>query len=276
MEKKISEWTFEENKLFENALVDIDLNSPTFLENVASRVPWKSMEDVKNHYEALFDDIKEIESCKFLLPDYPDLNVEDNQDVTMTQQDQPKKDEGSTPNCHQRRRGVLWTEEEHQLFLMGLNKYEKGDWCSISKNYVISKTPMQVASHAQKYFLCQTSSTPAKRPCHNIHDIQTMTPTPVFIPKRPSTLSAANVDPLLPNFQICGSIPPLLNSSMINSGDPLAPNPIFIPPMNNPIVNNNPNFPSGDPIFIQNNVIYADDIAYPPEKFMLPSMMNQK
>ncbi|KAL8532206.1 hypothetical protein ACS0TY_008706 [Phlomoides rotata] len=256
MEQK-SKWTFEENKLFENMLVDIDLNSPAFLENVASRVPWKSMEDVKNHYQALLDDVKEIKSGKFLLPKYPDLNVEDNQTVTMMQQDQPKKDEGSTSNGHQRRRGVPWTEEEHQLFLMGLNKYGRGNWLNISRNYVISKTPTQVASHAQKYFLRQTSSTPAgRRRRHSIHDIQAMTPTPTSIPQRPVTLSVADIDPLLPNFQTCGPIPLPLNSDMINGGDPLGPNPMFTPPKNNSIMNNNstmnndPNFPSGDPIFI--------------------------
>lgn len=61
---------------------------------------------------------------------------------------------------------------------MGLNKYGKGDWRSISRYYVISKTPMQVASHAQKYFRRQNSSTPVDRRRPSIHDIQTVTPTP--------------------------------------------------------------------------------------------------
>lgn len=39
------------------------------------------------------------------------------------------------------------------MFLEGLRKLGKGDWRGISKNYVISRTPVQVASHAQKYFL---------------------------------------------------------------------------------------------------------------------------
>nr|GEY61672.1 transcription factor MYB1R1-like [Tanacetum cinerariifolium] len=48
--------------------------------------------------------------------------------------------------------GVTWTEEEHRSFLIGLEKLGKSDWRGISKNYVPSRTPTQVASHAQKYF----------------------------------------------------------------------------------------------------------------------------
>lgn len=49
--------------------------------------------------------------------------------------------------------GVPWSEEEHRLFLLGLQKVGKGDWRGISRNYVKTRTPTQVASHAQKYFL---------------------------------------------------------------------------------------------------------------------------
>jgi len=36
---------------------------------------------------------------------------------------------------------------------MGLQKVGKGDWRGISRNFVKTRTPTQVASHAQKYFL---------------------------------------------------------------------------------------------------------------------------
>ena len=59
--------------------------------------------------------------------------------------------------------GVPWTEEEHRLFLFGLQRLGKGDWRGISRNYVISRTPTQVASHAQKYFIRQSNATRRKR-----------------------------------------------------------------------------------------------------------------
>ncbi|XP_028770158.1 transcription factor MYBS3 [Neltuma alba] len=52
-----------------------------------------------------------------------------------------------------RRKGIGWTEDEHRRFLVGLEKLGKGDWRGISRNYVTTRTPTQVASHAQKYFL---------------------------------------------------------------------------------------------------------------------------
>ncbi|RWR84588.1 transcription factor DIVARICATA-like protein [Cinnamomum micranthum f. kanehirae] len=41
----------------------------------------------------------------------------------------------------------------HRLFLNGLLEYGKGDWKSISRDAVVSRTPAQVASHAQKHYL---------------------------------------------------------------------------------------------------------------------------
>lgn len=56
---------------------------------------------------------------------------------------------------------------------MGLKKFGKGDWRSISRNLVITRTPTQVASHAQKYFLRQESAK-KDRKRSSIHDITTV------------------------------------------------------------------------------------------------------
>lgn len=67
--------------------------------------------------------------------------------------------------------GTPWSEEEHKRFLIGLKKVGKGDWRGISKNYVKTRTPTQVASHAQKYFL--RHNTVKRRRRSSLFDITT-------------------------------------------------------------------------------------------------------
>ncbi|KAA8522200.1 hypothetical protein F0562_012873 [Nyssa sinensis] len=66
-------------------------------------------------------------------------------------------------SCRERKKGVPWTKEEHKMFLLGLQKLGKGDWRGIARNYVKSRTPTQVASHAQKYFIRQSNVSRRKR-----------------------------------------------------------------------------------------------------------------
>ncbi|XP_042412416.1 transcription factor MYBS3-like [Zingiber officinale] len=70
---------------------------------------------------------------------------------------------GSSSSCRDRKKGTPWTEEEHRMFLLGLQKLGKGDWRGISRNFVVSRTPTQVASHAQKYFIRKSNMTRRKR-----------------------------------------------------------------------------------------------------------------
>ncbi|KAE9613788.1 hypothetical protein Lal_00016374 [Lupinus albus] len=70
---------------------------------------------------------------------------------------------GSSSTSRERKKGVPWTEEEHRMFLLGLQKLGKGDWRGIARNYVKSRTPTQVASHAQKYFIRQSNVSRRKR-----------------------------------------------------------------------------------------------------------------
>lgn len=65
--------------------------------------------------------------------------------------------------------------------MIGLKRYGKGDWRSISRNVVVTRTPTQVASHAQKYFLRQTSGK-KERKRSSIHDITTADSNPVSAP----------------------------------------------------------------------------------------------
>ncbi|XP_008775190.2 transcription factor MYBS3-like [Phoenix dactylifera] len=71
--------------------------------------------------------------------------------------------EGFPQGSRERKKGVPWTEEEHRMFLFGLQKLGKGDWRGISRNFVVTRTATQVASHAQKYFIRQTNASKRKR-----------------------------------------------------------------------------------------------------------------
>ncbi|XP_062193039.1 transcription factor MYBS3-like [Phragmites australis] len=70
---------------------------------------------------------------------------------------------GKRRRAQERKKAVPWTEEEHRTFLAGLEKLGKGDWRGIAKKFVTTRTPTQVASHAQKFFLRQTNPNKKKR-----------------------------------------------------------------------------------------------------------------
>ncbi|CAM8892088.1 unnamed protein product [Rhodiola kirilowii] len=73
-----------------------------------------------------------------------------------------------------------WTEDEHRRFLEGLEKIGKGNWREISRYHVQTKSPQQVASHAQKYYLRLDQKTnknnTTTRMRRSIHDIITRPP----------------------------------------------------------------------------------------------------
>jgi len=76
-----------------------------------------------------------------------------------------------------------WTKEEHLLFLNGLQIHGKGAWKEISM-IVQTRTPTQIQSHAQKYFLRQKQEIKNKRSIHDISldDINDLTPEPPRLP----------------------------------------------------------------------------------------------
>ncbi|KAK9755785.1 hypothetical protein RND81_01G050500 [Saponaria officinalis] len=140
------EWTFEENKLFENAIGELGLYNPNIFQNIGFRLPRRTNDQIKEHYDALLRDVKMIELGFY------DEKLDDLYETTLNIQEGLTSQVSKVNQRIPRRRGTPWTQDEHEAFLKGLRRYGKGDWKSISRNCVRTKTPTQVASHAQKYY----------------------------------------------------------------------------------------------------------------------------
>lgn len=157
-------WSEEEDRLFENSLAQY-WDYPDRFEKCASVLSKKNIEDVIARFKEMDEDIRNIEMGNVQMPAYPVPG----ETLSITQLQKKVKSQDT-----ERRKGIPWTEEEHRLFLMGLAKYGKGDWRSISRNFVITRTPTQVASHAQKYFIRLNSQNKKDKRRASIHDITTV------------------------------------------------------------------------------------------------------
>ncbi|KAH6777833.1 Duplicated homeodomain-like superfamily protein [Perilla frutescens var. frutescens] len=165
-EGKSRPWTKEENKTFESALAIFDEETPDRWFKVAGMIPGKSVYDVINQYRELVADVSDIEAGLVPIPAYFSSSF------TLEYLHPPFHlcRKPARAFDQERKKGVPWTQDEHRRFLLGLEKHGKGDWKNISRNFVVSKTPTQVASHAQKYYLRQVSGGKDKRR-PSIHDI---------------------------------------------------------------------------------------------------------
>ncbi|GAB4839643.1 regulator of chromosome condensation [Ancistrocladus abbreviatus] len=196
-------WSREQDKAFENALATHPEDAADRWEKITDDVPGKTLEEVKHHYDLLVQDVNQIESGCVPLPSYSSSS--DGSTSHASEEGTGKKsghlghfsgesNHGgkASRSDQERRKGIAWTEDEHRLFLLGLDKYGKGDWRSISRNFVVTRTPTQVASHAQKYFIRLNSMNKDRRRS-SIHDITSVSNGDLSAPQGPITGQNNNV-----------------------------------------------------------------------------------
>lgn len=163
-----------EDKCFERALAQYKEICSTTWDSISALLPGKTPDSVRRRYELLAEDIRNIEAGRVPLPQYNNtggvsirgimngdgnsnnnkdgIGVNNSSNNSISQNNNIIAKKGTKPPAfvknsdQERRKGIPWTEEEHRQFLLGLNKFGKGDWRSISRNFVISRTPTQVKS----------------------------------------------------------------------------------------------------------------------------------
>lgn len=195
-----SAWSREQEKAFEDALVDYPEDCADRWEKISAAVGGKTEEDVKCHYELLVEDLEAIGAGQVPLPNYLSGSEGSGEHGSGGKKGGNSHGESSgggkvSKAEQERRKGIAWTEEEHRMFLLGLDKYGKGDWRSISRNFVISRTPTQVASHAQKYFI-RLSSMNKDRRRTSIHDITSVGAGDISATQGPITGQVSGPSPM--------------------------------------------------------------------------------
>lgn len=156
----------------------------------------------------------------------------------------------------ERKRGVPWTEDEHKLFLLGLQKVGKGDWRGISRNFVKTRTPTQVASHAQKYFL-RRSNLNRRRRRSSLFDITTDS-VAVMPTDEQKVHEVKKTQAVLPPVH-------LENQNQVNNGSMLLVHPIPVFQTHNPStmvdlnLNQNHKYESNQPLPVSLNLSLSFD-----------------
>lgn len=115
-----TKWNWHENKLFENALGeydnldDLDTELRVF-EDIASKIPGKTVDDIKQHYKDLVEDIELIESGDISLPNCNRTDCDDEEIKLTTKNKSSKK--------IIKRKPKPWSQDEHEFVFSILHRF---------------------------------------------------------------------------------------------------------------------------------------------------------
>ncbi|CAO2830723.1 unnamed protein product [Amaranthus hypochondriacus] len=98
------EWTFAENKAFENGIAELGLNCPNLVQQLALRLPGKTIDQIQMHFDALVKDVEMIEMGEF------DKVLEVYDGASSTSQSQIV----GTSTKVKRKKGIPWTDDDHE------------------------------------------------------------------------------------------------------------------------------------------------------------------
>lgn len=161
-------WSYEEEKAFENAIamhwIEKQDSKEQEWEKIASCVPNKSMEEVKQHYQVLVDDVSAIEAGHVSFPNYAnELETSSNKDSSKSTTSLDKRSScnfgsgfsglghdsthhssgkgglsRSSSSEQERRKGIPWTEEEHRYFLITYSSLNLSIFSSVFHSVCLS------------------------------------------------------------------------------------------------------------------------------------------
>lgn len=110
-----SAWSREDDIAFERALANHTDESEEKWEKIAADVPGKSVDQIKEHYELLVEDVDRIESGCVPLPSYRSPLDDAGDDGGSSKRGGNSHDQGSKAKADQeRRKGIAWSEDEHR------------------------------------------------------------------------------------------------------------------------------------------------------------------
>ncbi|CAI9758079.1 unnamed protein product [Fraxinus pennsylvanica] len=112
--QKSEDWTIEENALFEKAIGDHNIEFPYIFNKIASIIPGKTIEQIKEHYKALVEDVDMIKSGHVPLPNYTE--IDNNKPKSALRRERKSTQEQKT-------KSIRWTKEEHEYIHKYLFNY---------------------------------------------------------------------------------------------------------------------------------------------------------